>query len=58
MENLEIRTMLLENNIKHFVLAKESGIADTTLCRRLRYEVTPKQKQEIIEAIERIKARD
>lgn len=57
MANLEIRVLLEKSRIRHFELAKELGIADTTLSKRLRYEVTPKQKQEIIEAIERIKAR-
>lgn len=57
MSNVDIRTMILQNGLKHYEVANEIGVSDSTFCRRLRSELPQKQKKEIIEAIERIKAR-
>lgn len=51
MRNLEIRLLLAEKRIKHYELAKAMGISDTTLSKKLRFELSNNQKQEIIEII-------
>lgn len=51
MKNLEIRLLLAEKRIKHYELAKAMGISDTTLSKKLRFELSNNQKQEIIEII-------
>ena len=54
MANLEIRLMLAEKKVKHYELAKELGMADTTLSGKLRFELPPSKKQEMIDAINRL----
>lgn len=54
MANLEIRLMLAEKDVKYYELAKELGIADTTLSKKLRYELPLTKKQEMIDAINRL----
>lgn len=54
MANLEVRTLLMEKNIRHFALAKELGIAEATLSRKLRDELPYTEKQKMIEAINKL----
>lgn len=56
MANKEIRNLLFQNNIKHFILAKKLGICESTLSRWLRVELLPKQREMILEAIEKLVA--
>ena len=55
MKNIEIRNQLEKTNIKHWQLAEKLGIADTTLCRRLRKELSESEKDSILNAIEELK---
>lgn len=43
-KNQEIRSAVKEAGIKMWQLADEVGIADTTLCRRLRHELSEDEK--------------
>lgn len=54
MANIDIRILLSEKRIHHYELAKELGMAEATLSRKLRYELPHTEKQKIIEAINRI----
>lgn len=54
MANLEVRTLLMEKNIRHFALAKELGIAEATLSRKLRDELPYTEKQKMIETINKL----
>lgn len=54
MANLDIRIALMQNNIKHFMFAKELGIAEATLSRKLREELSHDEKQKMMETINRI----
>lgn len=53
-KNQEIRSAVKEAGIKMWQLADEVGIADTTLCRRLRHELSEAEKAHILEAISRL----
>ena len=55
MKNIDIRQALKENNIKHWQLADALNIAEFTLCRRLRYELSEEQKEKIFAVIEQLK---
>lgn len=54
MANLEIRLLLAEKRVKHFELAQAMGISDTTLSKKLRFELPSNKKQEMIEAINKL----
>ena len=45
MKNLDIRQALKENNIKHWQLAEALNIAEFTLCRKLRHELSEEKKK-------------
>ena len=45
MKNLDIRQALKENNIRHWQLAEALNIAEFTLCRKLRHELSKEQKK-------------
>lgn len=51
MANVEIRSTLLEANMKHWQLADLLGISEFTLCRRLRKELSKEEKAKIIKLI-------
>lgn len=55
MENKAIREAIKEAGLRHWEIAKELGIADTTFCRWLRSELTAEKKSEILAAIDKIK---
>ena len=55
MKNLDIRQALKENNIKHWQLADALNIAEFTLCRKLRHELSKEQKENIFAVIEQLK---
>ena len=54
MANIDIRILLAEKRIHHYELAKELGLADATLSRKLRYELPHTEKQKMIEAINKL----
>ena len=48
MKNIDIRQALKEKNIKDWQFADALNIAEFTLCRRLRYELSEEQKEKIL----------
>lgn len=54
MNNQEIRNAVKVAGIKMWQLADEVGIADTTLCRRLRHELREDEKKQLLAAIHRL----
>lgn len=46
--------MAKEHGVKLWQVADYLGIGDTTLCRRLRKELSEERKREIIEAISKL----
>lgn len=55
MENLDIRILISESNIKHKDIAKKMGISPVWLSTQLRYELSPVTKERIIQAIKELK---
>lgn len=54
MKNVEIRTACIHFGIKHWQLANELGISETTLSRKLRYELPEDQKAKMLSVIEKM----
>lgn len=57
MANLDIRTLILNNRLRQFMVAKELGVSEFTFSRWLREELPPKKKKEVVEAINRLVAK-
>lgn len=55
MKNLDIREALKNANMRHWVLADELGIDQSTLARWLRHELPTGKKKEIMKIIESYK---
>ena len=51
MKNHDVRAAAKDAGIKLWQIADALGIADTTFCKRLRYELAPEQKAQVFEAI-------
>lgn len=51
MNNIEIRTALLEAGMKKWELADRLGIPDSSLSRKLRKEIQGDEKQKILNII-------
>ena len=51
MNNIEIRTALLEAGMKKWELADRLGIPDSSLSRKLRKEIQGDEKQKILKII-------
>lgn len=56
MKNLDIREALKNANMRHWVLADELGIDDSTLARWLRHELPKGKKKEIKKIIKSYKS--
>lgn len=54
MANEKIRKLLTENRIKYYELANELGIADSSLSRMLRFELSPEKKKQVLDATQRL----
>ena len=52
--NQEIRDLLKEANVKQWQIADELGISEGNFSRKMRYEVSEKEKLMILKAIDRI----
>ena len=52
--NKDIRLAVKEDGVKMWQLADKMGIADTTLCRRLRKELPEDQKRRILEIVDEL----
>lgn len=53
-QNLDIRKKAKAAGICMWQLADALGVADTTLCRKLRKEFSPEDKRKVLEIIERL----
>ena len=51
--NKDLRIMIRESKVPQYEIAHLCGIAETTLCRWLRYELTPEKREMILSAIEK-----
>ena len=56
MTNKEIRLQAFESGIKHWQIAAEIGVTNETFSKWLRTEISEEKKQQILQAIERLKA--
>lgn len=54
MANKEIRCALISYGFKQYQLAEELGIAEATLSRKLRKELTPEERDRVLAAIDRL----
>lgn len=52
--NMEIRQMALNNNVCHWEIADKMGIAEGSLSRKLRKELSAEEKQKVMDAIKSI----
>lgn len=53
-ENGSVRSALRIHDVRHWELAEALGISEATLCKRLRRELPPAEKREMISLIKRI----
>lgn len=54
MKNLDIRELLKEKRVRQWQVADKLGIAEMTLVRKLRYELSAEEKQKIFTIIEEL----
>ena len=55
MQNLDIRQAIQKERFKHYEIAEKLNISEFTFCRKLRKELSKKEKDEIFEVIEKLK---
>ena len=55
MQNQDIRLKAKCNGVKLWQIAEALGITDASLSRKLRHELTPEDKERIIQIIQRLK---
>lgn len=55
--NERIRTALSRANIRHWQLADALGMAESTLCKKLRKELPPAEQRYILSVIKKMKER-
>lgn len=53
--NIEVRIAIIEAELKHYQVAKKLRIHKYSLSRKLRYELSEKEKDRILKAIEELK---
>lgn len=58
LKNMEIRMCMLQNGLKHWMVAKEIGIDPATLSVWLRHELTGEKLTRVQEAIDRLTKKD
>jgi len=49
--NIDIRREAKKANVAHWQIAKRLGCAESTFCRKLRDELSPEEKTEVLQAI-------
>lgn len=57
MKNLDIRIMAKSNGIYLWQIANYLGISEATLCRWLRFDITPDRRSQIEDAISNLSQR-
>lgn len=58
MYNLDVRTAAKNSGVFLYQVATVLGISEPTMTRKLRYELSEREKKPIFEAIEKIKERN
>jgi len=53
--NIEVRIAMIKANIKHYQVAEKLGIAEHNFSRKLRYELSKKEKDRVLQAIKELK---
>ena len=53
--NADIREAIMAAGLKQWQIADSLKISENTLCRRLRHELTPEGKKQILDAIQELK---
>lgn len=53
--NQDLRECIKESNVKMWAVARRLGIADSTLCRRLRFELPRAEKQKIVAVVNELR---
>ena len=56
MKNQEIREAIKRARVKHWQIAAELGIGESTLVRWLRFDLTEERKNLILSAVEKVSA--
>jgi len=51
MNNLDIRQAIKDKRLTHYEVAHRLNISETTLCRKLRYELSQEEKDRILKII-------
>ncbi|WP_373482591.1 hypothetical protein [Acetobacterium sp.] len=54
MKNKEIKDSIKIANLHQWQIAEELGIGESTLCRKMRHELSEIEKKQIYEAIEKV----
>ena len=54
MSNLDIRNKIRECRLRHYEVAAQIGISETTFCVWLRHELTDERKKRVLEAIDQL----
>ena len=55
MQNQDIRLKAKCNGVKLWQIAEALGITDASLSRKLRHELTPEDKERVMQIIQRLK---
>ena len=55
MENLDVKNAIEKANLYQWQIADELNISEFTLCRKFRHELSDKEKEKILFAIEKLK---
>lgn len=53
--NQDVREHIRESNVKMWEVARRLGIADSTFCRRLRFELPRTEKQKIMAVVNELR---
>lgn len=53
--NQDVREHIRESNVRMWAVARRLGIADSTFCRRLRFELPRTEKQKIMAVINELR---
>ena len=54
MNNLEVRIMIMEHNLKYYQVAEALGVSPYTFTIWLRKELSPERKTRVIDAIHKL----
>ena len=55
MNNQEIRIAIIKANLKYYEVADKLGILEHNFSRKLRYELSEKEKARVLQVIEELK---